>query len=120
MFQNWLQPLKGPVEALEDHQFGRHIQRYTDELPELKDTRVAIIGIGEEDARAVRNELYRMSYPFRGLEIADLGDVRNTETSFIIPLIRELLDGQVFPLILGNSARQALARLRSATLPRHE
>ena len=113
MFQNWLQPLKGPVEALEDHQFGRHIQRYTDELPELKDTRVAIIGIGEEDARAVRNELYRMSYPFRGLEIADLGDVRNTETSFIIPLIRELLDSQIFPLILGNAARQALAQYKA-------
>ncbi len=113
MFQNWLQPLGDSVEELEDFQFGKHIQRYTGELPNLQETKVAIIGIGVEDARAVRHELYRMSYPFRGLEIADLGDVRNTEISFIIPLIRELLDSQIFPLILGNSARQALAQYKA-------
>ena len=113
MFQNWLHPLEDSVEALESFQFGRNIQRYTDELPVLKNTKVAIIGIGAEDARAIRRELYRMSFPFRGLEIADLGNVRKTETSFIIPLVRELLDGQVFPLLLGNTPRQALAQYKA-------
>jgi len=113
MFQNWLHPLEDTVEELEGHQFGKQIRRYADELPDLKETRVAIIGIGERDANAVRRELYRMSYPFRGLGIADLGNVRNTEVSFIIPLIRELLDSQIFPLILGNAARQALAQYKA-------
>ncbi|MCB0578557.1 MAG: arginase family protein [Phaeodactylibacter sp.] len=113
MFQNWLQPLGDIEEPLESFQFGRQVQRYAGELPNLRETRVAIIGIGEQDANAIRRELYRMSFPFRGLEVADLGNVRNTEISFIIPLIRELLDGQVFPLILGNSARQALAQYKA-------
>lgn len=113
MFQNWLHPLEDTTEELEEYQFGRHIQRYTGQLPDLQETRVAIIGIGADDAAAIRRELYRMSFPFRGLEIADLGDVRNTEISFIIPLIRELLDSQIFPLILGNDARQALAQYKA-------
>ena len=113
MFQNWLYPLEDTVEGLEDYQFGRHIQRYTEALPELKETQVAIIGIGDQDAGAIRRELYQMSYPFRGLQIADLGNVRNTDISFIIPLIRELLDSQIFPLILGNAARQALAQYKA-------
>ena len=113
MFQNWLHPLQDTIDGLENYQLGRHLQRYTGQVPDMKETRVAIIGIGEEDAGAIRNELYRMSFPFRGLQVADLGNVRNSEISFIIPLIRELLDGQIFPLILGNAPRQALAQYKA-------
>lgn len=113
MFQNWLYPLEDSVDELEDHQFGKRIQRYAGELPGLKETRVAIIGIGERDANAIRRQLYRMSFPFRGLEVADLGNVRNTDIAFSIPLIRELLDSQIFPLILGNAPRQALAQYKA-------
>jgi formiminoglutamase len=113
MFQNWLHPLRLPTAELEDFQLGRHIQQYTKALPDLKQTKLAIVGIGQEDADAVRQELYQLSFPFQGLEIADLGNVRKEDTSFIIPLLRDLLDGQVFPLIIGNRPPQALAQYKA-------
>ena len=113
MFQNWLHPLQLPEQELESYQLGHQIQQYSKALPAMKQTQLAIIGIGQEDADAVRRELYQLSFPFKGLEIADLGNVRKQDISFIIPIIRELLDGQIFPLIIGNSPRQALAQYKA-------
>lgn len=113
MFQNWLHPLEQPEENLKAYQLGRNIGLYTGELPSLKQARLAIIGIGDRDADAIREELYQLSFPFKGLEAADLGNVRKKDISFIIPIIRELLDGQVFPVILGNHPQQALAQYKA-------
>ena len=113
MFQNWLHPIELPTENLKAHQLGRNIKRFTDELPNLKEARIAIIGIGERDANAIREELYQLSFPYKGLEAADLGNVRKKDISFIIPIIRELLDGQIFPVIIGNHPQQALAQYKA-------
>lgn len=116
MFQNWLKPLdtkEFDPNQFEDYQFGKQILIYNNGLPKLSKTKLAIIGIGERDANAIRKELFALSFPFKNLEIVDLGNLRKNEIPFIIPLIRELLESKIFPLILGNDPSQLLAQYKA-------
>jgi formiminoglutamase len=113
MLDNWLQPLPDLEMTLTDEQFGQHILTYTRALPSLRPQTVAILGLGAEDANAVRRELYQLSFPFEGLQIADLGNARRTEHDFLIPLIKELLDSKIVPVIIGNAPAQSLAQYKA-------
>lgn len=104
MLQNWLQPIKTEdFPNTNRFQFGEKIQIFESEFPDISKTKVAIIGIGTKDANAVRKELYQLSYPFRRLKISDLGNVRKKAHSFVIPIIKELLDSKILPIIIGDS-----------------
>lgn len=113
MLEHWLQPLPEMDLQLTDDQFGQRIQVYTQQLPSLTPHTLAVIGLGTEDANAVRRELYQLSYPFDGVQVADLGNARRTDHAFLIPLIKELLDSQVLPIIIGNAPHQALAQYKA-------
>lgn len=116
MFQNWLKPLnikEFDPGVLEAHQFGKQIAIYRDALPDLSHMKLALIGIGERDANAIRKELYSLSFPFKQLDMVDLGNLRKNDVPFIIPLIKELLDSKIFPLILGNDPVQLLAQYKA-------
>jgi len=116
MLENWLKPI--PADLLNaadfaDFHFGKRLQLHRDALPELKTTQLAIIGIGDAEANAVREVLYRMVFPFEGLVVADLGNVRKDDPAFFIPLIRELLNGQIFPILIGRQPAQAIAQYKA-------
>jgi formiminoglutamase len=113
MLQNWLRPLPELPGDLEPEQLGTHLLRYSRELPPLEQARVVLLGIGQPDADAVRQHLYRLSAPFPQLSIADLGNARRTDTGFLIPLIKELIDSKLFPIIIGNAPEQALAQYKA-------
>lgn len=117
MLDNWLGPVHpnalGILEKLEPHQWGSNIRIYRDELPDLKDVQVALLGIGESGSNAVRQELYQMSFPFEGLALADLGNVRRKKVSFIIPTIKELMDSKIFPIILGTDPVFTMAQYKA-------
>ncbi|NUN99762.1 MAG: arginase family protein [Saprospiraceae bacterium] len=116
MLENWLKPIAPDLlqrEGLADFQFGKRMQLFRDVMPDLKTTQIALIGIGESEANAVREALYCMSFPFEGLVIADLGNVRKEDPAFFIPLIRELLSGQIFPVLIGRQPEQALAQYKA-------
>ena len=106
MLEHWLQPVQTKniegFDALENGQFGRKITIYTEgSLVDLTTLQVAIIGIGTEDADAVRAFLYRLSYPFEQIVVGDLGNFRKLENSFIVPLLAELLASGIVPIIIG-------------------
>jgi formiminoglutamase len=106
MLEHWLQPVQTKnvegFDKLEDWQFGRKIKLYTEGSPvDLKTLQVALIGIGAEDADAVRTSLYRLSHPFGQVVVADLGNFRKVETSFIVPLLAELLASGIVPILIG-------------------
>jgi formiminoglutamase len=119
MLDHWLQPINlskiDHFEALDEECLGRKITLHTvpplrDEaegikgaFPNLEKTQIALIGIGNEDSDAVRAQLYALSFPFKKLNIADLGNVRKQETSFITPLLAELIQGNILPIIIGHS-----------------
>jgi formiminoglutamase len=114
MFQNWLRHLPADLPTLKPYQFGEHLLRYTGTgLPDLSDTQLAIIGIGDKDADTVRDAFYQLSYPYEGLQVADLGNVRKKSTSFLIPLVVELLESKIFPIIIGARAEYALAQYKA-------
>ena len=117
MLDNWLRPV--PVDALgfdqlEPFQFGRRIGIFsTKELPPLENAAIALIGIGEKEADAVRKELYTLSFPFEGLNVVDLGNMRRKSLDFIIPPIRELFESKIFPVIIGGDPAITLAQYKA-------
>lgn len=116
MLENWLRPLN--TEKFDDleiskQQFGNRIAKFENDLPDLEKYKVALVGLGEEDADAVRRSLYAMSHPFGRLKIVDLGNARKTDSTFLIPLIKELLDGKILPILIGNQPNLVLAQYRA-------
>jgi formiminoglutamase len=108
MLDNWLKPIDSSLLADLDSggfTFGEKIQKYADRLPNLKQTKVALIGIGEAEANDVRRALYGLSFPFGKLKIADLGNVRREENATVTPLLLELLDGKICPIVIGREAK---------------
>ncbi len=115
MLDNWLRPLdaaKLPTD-LADDQLGSRLKLFTDRLPDLRDVRLALLGFDARGANAVRRQLYPLSFSFRDLVVADLGNVRKTEVPFLIAPIKELLQSGIFPLIIGGPPRQTLAQYQA-------
>lgn len=105
MLQNWLKQLpssffKTAVDALPAWSFGQNILLHRAEMPDLKKVRAAIIGVGDKEANAVREQLYRCAFPFPKGSVADLGNLRKSDAALLIPVIYELLSGKVLPIVL--------------------
>ncbi len=116
MLENWLRPIniETIVETpLDSAQFGERIKRYEVEMPSLQAVRLAIVGIGEESADAVRKVLYRLSFPFGKLEAADLGNLRKDDSAFVLPLLQELMDSKICPVIIGSLPKLAQAQFKA-------
>jgi len=117
MLENWLSPNIfeeiDEVQNLSKEQFGRNIAIHLNELPNLEKVDIAIIGISKKDADNVRKTLYTLDYPYYGLRVADLGNIRNEDTSFIIPVIKELLQSNIVPIIIGRNINSSFAQFQA-------
>ncbi len=121
MLEHWLQPVSTAhiqgFDALSDEQLGRTIHIFNANTEggdiSLKDAQIALVGIGTDDANAVRASFYALSNTFDKLKIVDLGNVRKQETSFIIPLLSELLQADIIPIIIGHSDVFTLAQFQA-------
>ena len=112
MLENWLKlvhPEAIVPEGLADYQAGRQLAFYHPQATELPPTQIAIVGMEEAEANAVRRALYRMSFPFAGLACTDFGNLYKPDPAFAIPLFKELLDSQIIPVLIGSSGQQLLA-----------
>ena len=107
MLENWLKPLDGSLVGnhLEKNKFGSNIQYHLDQIPNLKKTQIAIVGIGEEQSNEVRKALYDMAFPFSKIKVADLGNIRKEAIGFITQLLSELVEGDICPVIIGHDGR---------------
>jgi formiminoglutamase len=111
MLQNWLKPLSiaqiDDVKNLSTSAFGKKIVIHgKNNFPNLQQVKVAIIGIGEKEANEVRRYLYDTQFLFPKDAVADLGNARKTDASFLIPLLFELLVGKITPIIIGAEIDQ--------------
>ncbi len=120
MLENWLLPidlalLNDEAKPFDEFQFGKKIIKYTGggAFPSLQGVKIALIGLGTEDADAVRRSLYALMFPFDRLLIADLGNIRKQEVSFVVPLLRELMEGGICPIIIGFSETFTLAQFQA-------
>ncbi len=114
MLENWIRPIELDlfIEDIPSHKsvFGRHLHGLNEEYGGLTEAHICLVGIGDADADAVRKALYAMSFPFEGLRIADLGNMRRREPAFMVAPLRELIDGKIFPILIGNASEQILAQ----------
>jgi len=114
MLQNWLKPLpaslRKTIDPLEDYAFGKNIRLHGADFPNLKDVRVALVGVREKEANTVREALYRTVFPFPKDSVADLGNLRRADAAVLIPVLFELLSGKVVPIVLGGDDELAAAQ----------
>lgn len=118
MLENWLgavpQRLTAPMQ-LKNWQLGSSLRIHTTEgFPDLSDVQVAILGVGEADANAVRESLYALACPPGKVQVADLGNFRKDNLAFIIPALAELLNSRILPILLANDWYFALSLFKAA------
>ena len=111
MLENWLKAGKVD-EELASWQFGKNIVHFEDEFPDLKEVKVALIGTGKE-VDSIRKQLYELAYPFGKITIADIGNLRKANEAFLLPVIRELLDNNIIPIILSHKALPFAAQFKA-------
>ncbi|MGB3546227.1 MAG: hypothetical protein WBA17_04595 [Saprospiraceae bacterium] len=107
MLHNWLQVPAADFPDPADyapHQIGGRIIRLTARKRRLPDgLSVALIGLDAEAARGIRRHLYKLSWRFDRITVADLGDIRRGGANFLTPLLKELLDAEIIPLLIGGA-----------------
>ncbi len=109
MLDNWFKPIKTSAEPYAAFQVGAHIRLHQKKgFPALKGVQIALMGIGAETPAAVRSALYQLSFPFVGLQVADLGNFRKHDPDFIIPALRDLIQGGVFPVLIAPEEHYVL------------
>ncbi len=117
MLENFLRPISIDkiinINDLEPFQLGKHLKIYSDYFPNLSDIKVVIIGVGKQEANAVRRCLYQLSNYSSDLKIADLGNLAKSNTEVLLPVIKELLDGQILPIIIGETHHLSLAQYQA-------
>ncbi len=114
MLNNWLSPIPDNPnrQGLDAFRFGRNIDVFSGEMPNLESTSVALIGLENKGADAVRTALYRMAFAFDGLKIADLGNIRKPDIQFIIPVVRELIESNICPVLIGSDPALVQAQFK--------
>lgn len=116
MFENWLHPVQ--PEAFSEtlytpEQLGGRIRYFRSGSRSLKSVKIGLIGLDKEAADAVRPFLYKLSFPFKGLRVMDFGNARRRQVSFLVPVIREMMNSEIFPLIIGGPSKLMQAQYRA-------
>ncbi len=99
MLHHWLKPSKKNTQFA-DNQLGSRILMHQEEIPNLSQIKVAIIGL-DDSADIIRSFFYTFAAFEENTLIADLGNVRKNTPDFIIPLIKELLEIGIVPILLS-------------------
>lgn len=101
MLENWLNSVTLCSSDYQSWQLGGNIDFFEDSFPHLKDSKIALVGTGRE-VDTIREYLYALSFPFNKLPIADIGNLRKANEAFLLPVVRELLDNQILPVIISH------------------
>lgn len=113
MLESWLYPVsaaKFKHFKYAAHQAGSNVIPFKKEIPKLPKGSVALLGLDGENANAVRKHLYELAFPFKNLKLYDLGNVRKNEENFIAPILQELLEGSVIPVLIGGGEQLMLSQ----------
>ena len=119
MLENFLQPIDTAhfldFQNLENYQIGHHIQIFLKNkaFPILENAQIAIIGIGTQEANEVRRAFYALSFQFKHIKIVDLGNLRKDTINVLTPVIKELLDSNILPIIIGEHQNMTIAQYQA-------
>ncbi len=112
MLDIWFQPIKNENQYA-SHQLGSNIVINKGRIPDLNGVKIAIIGVGRNNMEEIRNQLYAMRFPFNPTSIVDLGDLRKEEIAFFIPVLKELQEVNILPIIVCGDPKFQLAQYKA-------
>lgn len=117
MLQNWLCPSsvfqETAFENLPSSAIRKNINVYSSKEDMLQNVQVALIGVDTSNADAIRRAFYPLAYNFPTLNIVDLGNLKKDTTSFIIPVLKELHDVDIIPVLLGGQTSHIYAQYQA-------
>jgi formiminoglutamase len=113
MFDHWLEPSTSTATTDAAHSWAKNISFYQGGKVRLSPKQCVLIGLDATAADAVREALYPMSWAFSDLQFTDLGNLRKTNEDFVIPLLREVMDSQLFPILIGGNPNLFYAQFQS-------
>lgn len=116
MYENWLHSISHDhfdEIGLSEESFGCNIDYFVPGKADVSNVQVALVGLDGAAADQVRQQLYPMSFPFGKLKIMDFGNARRHQASFLVPIIRELMDSQIVPILIGSHPNMVAAQYRA-------
>lgn len=116
MLKNWINPVdiqQYDLDKLKAYQVGAHLQFFGHTRRSLRRCKLALVGLDPEVAHAFRQAFYGLAWHFDKLSFFDLGNVRKAEVDFLIPLLKELLDSDIFPILIGGDTAAVQAQYQA-------
>lgn len=112
MLDIWFQPVEN-VTHYAPYQLGSNILVNKGRIPDLDGVKIAIIGVGKDNMEGIRAQLYAMRFPYNSSEIIDLGNLRKEEIAFFIPVLKELQEVNILPIIISGDPKFQLAQYKA-------
>ena len=111
MLDNWLKPLSSDVLEFykkgKDNTLGKHLYLNNKNASQV-DQKVALI-FSCEQSDVIRRAFCKLEFKNTAVSVIDLGDLRNKDFNFPIPLLKELIEGNCIPIILSDAIEYSLA-----------
>lgn len=103
MIQHWLDPISNETHQLiRNSNLCAHISVYHTAFPEITNGNLAIIGT-DATADRIRQSFYTtLKWQFGDLKVVDLGNLKKNEEMFLQPVLQELIEGNIHPILLGT------------------
>lgn len=107
MLENWLSKvcpeITSAISDLSPESIGQGIKIYKSLFPDLNDCQIVILSDNSEDMDKIRLQFYEMYHHLDNLYLADIGNLRNTDTNFLISLFTELLESKLLPIVITTN-----------------
>lgn len=100
MLSHWFTPLDSTLASLANN-YCHLTHEDEKDFPVLANSELAIIGYEPDFSDGIRNILYNFHNHFEAIKIADIGNIKSQDSEFILPAIKEIIEGGVIPIILG-------------------
>lgn len=106
MLENWLSKVNpeitSQISELSAESIGQAIKIHKSLFPDIDDCQIVLMSDNREHMDQIRLQFYEMYHHLDNLYLADLGDVRNNDTNFLISLFTEMLESKLIPIILTS------------------
>ncbi len=103
MLENWLESVDPKLWAKSGvRTIGKNILINNSETQSLDGIKIAIISDKQAGNHLWRKAFYQLFNHFPDLKIADLGSLRKNSKDCLTPVIKELLAGGIFPIVIAQ------------------
>jgi len=106
MLENWLKKVNpeitSQISQLNTETVAYAIKIHKQLFPDIDDCQVVLMSDDPINMDEVRKQFYSMYNHFDHICIADIGDLRNSDSNFLISLFTELLESKVIPILVTN------------------